>query len=45
MSIINHLQEGGTILHYAAKGGNVDIIKTLLAKGCNPNIKDKVIYN
>ena len=30
-------------LHYAIKQGNVNIIKTLLNKGCDPNIQDKVI--
>ena len=40
------IQRGRTALHYAAESGHIindKIIKTLLNKGCNPNIKDKVI--
>ena len=34
-------EEGYTLLHFAAEAGDMTVVKALLARGANPNIKSK----
>lgn len=40
-NILRINDEGKSLLHYAARGGNTSIIQCLLEKGISPNITDK----
>lgn len=35
-------EEGYTLLHYAADAGNLEMVKALLARGANPNLKSNI---
>jgi ankyrin repeat protein len=37
-----HDEKGNTPLHYASRTGDLDMVKMLLSKNANPNIKNKV---
>jgi ankyrin repeat protein len=40
--ILSHVDDkNGTCLHYATKNGCLDIVRTLLAAGADPSIRDK----
>ena len=39
MTLIN--EDGGNLLHIAARAGNIKLIRSLIASGVNPNARDE----